>query len=720
MFSSGKKPKGRKETALASLCAAALMGTLIALVYYFNTPNPNMILITALVFFTGAAGLIPGAVSAVMMVIYSMFFFSTDHSFFLYEPLNLRKIWVVVLGVVLNFSCVGLLRWSMDKARCNLRTVNEELVAANSQLQLQAENARRIAELTQSMTSLLTHMPALTFSKDAEGRFLACNQMFAEYASRSTPEDVIGLTDFDMFDHETAAHFAADDQKALSQEEPYIYLEDVQDAMGNPRQLQTTKLRFTDSQGRLCVLGMCVDVTELARIKLESVRTKAAYEQARSESLTYSGIARALAADYDSLYYVDLTTDRYIELANRSIHEEVSIEQQGDDFFEASRRKAQTVLYPEDLPLFLSAFSRENILSSIERNGTFSILYRLMIDDTPNYVSMKGSRMESDNQHLIFGVSNVDAQIKDREAAEQAQKERAAYARLKALSGDLICIYTVDPVTDHYTEYSATLHYEELGIPKAGSDFFDESRQSAAHALYLDDVDLFLAMFSKEKILKEIEENGLFVLDYRLMIDSVPTYVSLKAAIVSEHGKPQLVVGVNNIDAQVKREQEYDYKLSEARNKANIDSLTGVKNKHAYVDIEAQLNRRLDAQLPVEFAIVVFDVNGLKQVNDTQGHQAGDELLRSACRSICSVFQHSPVFRIGGDEFTAVVQGQDYQNLDDLVLEIARRNVENTIKGGVVIACGMARFDNDQNVAAVFERADVRMYKNKRLLKEKK
>ena len=131
-----------------------------------------------------------------------------------------------------------------------------------------ADREQRIAELTASVRSLLTNMPALTFSKDVEhGRYLACNQMFAEYANKSRPEEVVGLTDFEIFDEVTARHFVEDDKKALSMDEPYVFFEDVPDAAGVQKQFQTTKLKFTDETGRLCMLGMCVDVTEMMTIK---------------------------------------------------------------------------------------------------------------------------------------------------------------------------------------------------------------------------------------------------------------------------------------------------------------------------------------------------------------------------------------------------------------------------------------------------------------------
>jgi diguanylate cyclase (GGDEF)-like protein len=217
--------------------------------------------------------------------------------------------------------------------------------------------------------------------------------------------------------------------------------------------------------------------------------------------------------------------------------------------------------------------------------------------------------------------------------------------------------------------------------------------------------------------MKEIGEHGLFAFDYRLMITGEPFYVSLKAAMVEEKDGPQLIVGIINIDAQVKREQEYAQNLSIERSKANIDAMTGVKNKHAYIDAEASINEKIESSEKVEVALAVFDINGLKHVNDTYGHRAGDDHIRAGCEMICKTFKCSPVFRIGGDEFVAIAQGHDYENLGKLVGEIAKKNAENSAKGGVVVACGAAKYSGERNLAAVFERADHAMYLNKRELK---
>ena len=157
--------------------------------------------------------------------------------------------------------------------------------------------------------------------------------------------------------------------------------------------------------------------------------------------------------------------------------------------------------------------------------------------------------------------------------------------------------------------------------------------------------------------------------------------------------------------------------LREARAKAYIDELTGIRNKNAYQELAAKIQSEVDRRAAQPFAIVVCDVNNLKRVNDVQGHKAGDQLLRAACRMICQNYAHSPVFRIGGDEFVAVLMGQDYENRQRLLDSLRADAVKNRENGGIVIASGMSDYEGDNRAAAVFERADRDMYHNKASLK---
>ena len=125
-----------------------------------------------------------------------------------------------------------------------------------------------------------------------------------------------------------------------------------------------------------------------------------------------------------------------------------------------------------------------------------------------------------------------------------------------------------------------------------------------------------------------------------------------------------------------------------------------------------------------EFAVVMFDCNWLKQINDAYGHERGDVYLRAACRAICQTFTHSPVFRLGGDEFAALLQGSDYKHREEL-LQLFDKNAKELAATAsnpwekVNVAKGIAVFQPgaDTGVEQVLRRADEQMYKDKKKFK---
>lgn len=162
--------------------------------------------------------------------------------------------------------------------------------------------------------------------------------------------------------------------------------------------------------------------------------------------------------------------------------------------------------------------------------------------------------------------------------------------------------------------------------------------------------------------------------------------------------------------------------ISDLNKRAYVDSLTSVRNKGAYSSYIEQLQTRMDeANGLISFAIGMFDCDDLKQINDLYGHEKGDIYLKTASRLICRIYQHSPVFRIGGDEFSVILQNEDYRNREALARQFNREMSESCAVNQnkweqVHIAMGVAVYDpqTDRSVNDVIRRADTCMYENKR------
>ena len=156
--------------------------------------------------------------------------------------------------------------------------------------------------------------------------------------------------------------------------------------------------------------------------------------------------------------------------------------------------------------------------------------------------------------------------------------------------------------------------------------------------------------------------------------------------------------------------------------RAFADALTSVRNKGAFDIYIRELQEALrDAPESPQFAVGVFDCDNLKTINDKYGHDKGDIYLQTASSLICSVFQHSPVFRIGGDEFAVILQRDDYRNRIALLRKFHETGAEISAAAKepwerISVSVGIADFNHrtDRSVSDVTRRADKRMYENKR------
>ena len=166
--------------------------------------------------------------------------------------------------------------------------------------------------------------------------------------------------------------------------------------------------------------------------------------------------------------------------------------------------------------------------------------------------------------------------------------------------------------------------------------------------------------------------------------------------------------------------------INKLNRQAFIDALTHVKNQGAFtVELDGIQGEIDGGNVSMEFAVIVFDCDDLKHINDTSGHDKGNVYLRTASKVICEVFRHSPVFRVGGDEFAVILRNESYLDLDALLsrFDLEVEKINSTFKNSweqVHISMGVSRYDrdNDHSVYDVVRRADKNMYENKRRRKK--
>ncbi len=148
--------------------------------------------------------------------------------------------------------------------------------------------------------------------------------------------------------------------------------------------------------------------------------------------------------------------------------------------------------------------------------------------------------------------------------------------------------------------------------------------------------------------------------------------------------------------------------LDRLKELSSMDMLTGVLNRN-------EMNNRVDLMCGQPYAgksigIVFVDLNGLKLVNDNEGHQAGDRILKTAAMILQNVFEEDDVFRAGGDEFMVMAGDVTPEILEQKVAAV--RELETHYKN-VYMAIGYCYEEDIQNIRRAMRIADERMYEDK-------
>ena len=525
-----------------------------------------------------------------------------------------------------------------------------------------------------------------------------------------------------------------DCKKVIYEEDRHIFIEDIQkESLLNAM----SKGSMQNIEYRLMIDGVPVwhslrmirgleedsDYFILGVINIDSEykRREAEKETARQKEI-YNQITASLAAHYDTLYYIDLETSTYDEISSTAQFKKLNIPATGSDFFADSRRNIRKYVHPEDMEMVLKLHFKDSMINNLKHRSSFSTEYRMVIGGQVKNVRHT-ELMANDNKHIIVCIENIDEEVKASLELKESQKRNATYTRIaESLASRYDLIYYVDINTTYYTEYTTHKTYGELEIQEEGEDFFGTSRGNVDRVIHPEDMERIKIFLDKDRIITQLESNSRLTEDYRMLVGSGKMqYTRLSVSWSSD--KTHLIICIENRDEVIKKEQEHLQALSVANEMARKDILTGTRNKTAFVEYKKELQKDIDEKVTDSFGIIVCDINDLKFINDTQGHNAGDEYIKAACRLICRTFAHSPVFRIGGDEFVIILRKQDYSDRENL-LSAFRKQIEDNLRigSGPVVASGLAEYQQDSGntVDDVFKLADGRMYEEKTYLKEQK
>jgi diguanylate cyclase (GGDEF)-like protein len=358
------------------------------------------------------------------------------------------------------------------------------------------------------------------------------------------------------------------------------------------------------------------------------------------------------------------------------------------------------------------------------KGGRKHIEYRLVIDGKPVYHSLRMIHGGGGNEdYFILGVQNIDKEYRVRQEAIRMEKENEVFNRIaEGLAYHYDRLFYVDIESGRFSELAGMKTMERLFDKDSGDDFYALYEKSFRNIVYEEDRDRMEVFAGKDYLLSALSDQKICTTAFRYY-DEKKNIHHCRVSVVLSYDRTHFIVGFSRIDEEVRKEKDHIQALNLANEMARRDELTGIKNKTAYHEMEEEFAEQIRNGFCEPFAVVVCDINDLKLINDKKGHKAGDEYIRAACRMICGVFSHSPVFRIGGDEFVVVLTGIDFSDRDELLNDIRTQVIGNINMGeGPILAAGMSEFINgtDHKVSEVFERADSLMYENKNDLKEKK
>lgn len=245
---------------------------------------------------------------------------------------------------------------------------------------------------------------------------------------------------------------------------------------------------------------------------------------------------------------------------------------------------------------------------------------------------------------------------------------------------------------------------------------------------------ILLILFINRRYILRIVHLANYVSDYKINRDplaakSISDDVKGKdeLAELSQETASMIYSIENYIDNLEKTQKELKNTKDHAsmmKELANKDALTGLRNKTAYDNEIKRLEWMIDDGT-ARFGIAMIDLNFLKRINDTYGHEQGNAAIKNLCRLVCTIFAHSPVFRIGGDEFVVILENGDYDDIELLLMDFNQKIEEyaqdDTLEPWEKIsaAIGYAVYDKfiDHRVDNVFKRADKAMYQQKKNMK---
>lgn len=358
---------------------------------------------------------------------------------------------------------------------------------------------------------------------------------------------------------------------------------------------------------------------------------------AEHEKEEYLHIIEGVGKVFNFSIYIDANTEKYRFISTNEYVNKVQACENAFEFLRANVEYSVGEAYKKEL---LEWFDCATIRKELKEHGTVSKdFYSEMTDAWFKGIFLVGDYDEDGEiAHIIYGCQDID-DTKKKEI--ESQKEiLEQYHLLKSVSDIYYSMHEIDLVHNSVTAYKSEADVDRIVKQEAGAELMMRRVMSAntkpqyvKRALEFTDLTtLPERLKNKKAISDEFEGNNLGWF--------TTTFITVKT---DDEGRPTKVIFTTNSIDEIKRKEENLIQQS------TTDELTGAYNRRAYEDAIAGMAQEGIAE---DFVYISVDVNGLKVVNDSIGHSAGDELIQGAYACLVRTFgTYGKVYRTGGDEF---------------------------------------------------------------------
>ncbi len=253
-------------------------------------------------------------------------------------------------------------------------------------------------------------------------------------------------------------------------------------------------------------------------------------DKMRADSMNreFSEIANALSVEYENIYYVNLNDESYDEFNQEDSSVKLKLVTTGKNFFDECKKNIKKIVYPQDMEKMNSVLKREFLLSKLAQEKSYSVEYRLVVNDEPRYYRFKALWSKSADDHIIIAVSDVHGEVLAREERKRGIERN--YEIIKVLASEYTSVYYIDLETDTFMPYTVT-EYAETNYGKLiqSGNFYSKTIQKYIDGYVYDlDKKRVTEVCSIDYIKKELKTQKSFTSQYRKYEGKLTRYGEMK------------------------------------------------------------------------------------------------------------------------------------------------------------------------------------------------